>query len=267
MLGAVNVDGTAIGIMADRLSGATVSQKYRDAIRRKNLVLISAYHPDAGFNIGNAMGRNKLVYCLSEAAIAVQSGTSGGTWSGALENLDKQWVPLLVVRTQTKSEGTSELVRRGGQWISEGSVDREICRLFASEESDSSELGTMPSGCSNQASEIQGGERKSTSGKNRADLKAHAWNPRANDLTRTCDGVSPITLYEAFCSNLATLLADGSRQTDELAQELGLVRSQLNMWLKRACEDGMIVKRKGPVRYELNHGTQGHQVPLFQEEK
>ena len=34
-----------------------------------NLVLISPFYPDAGFNVGNAMQRNKYIYCLSDAAM------------------------------------------------------------------------------------------------------------------------------------------------------------------------------------------------------
>jgi DNA processing protein len=54
------------------------------------LVLVSPYDPGAGFNVGNAMQRNKLIYALADAALVVNSDfEKGGTWTGAVEQLDK----------------------------------------------------------------------------------------------------------------------------------------------------------------------------------
>ena len=96
MLGTLEVEGTVIGVLADSLLRAAVSQKYRQAIRQRNLVLVSPFNPEAGFSAGNAMARNKYIYCMSDAAVVVESGKSGGTWNGATENLKKRWVPLWV---------------------------------------------------------------------------------------------------------------------------------------------------------------------------
>ena len=41
----------------------------------------------------------------------------GGTWNGAVENLDADWVPLWVRRTDSSRSGNSELVRRGARWL------------------------------------------------------------------------------------------------------------------------------------------------------
>lgn len=41
-----------------------------------NLVLMSPFNPEAGFDVGNAMARNKYVYCLADAAVVVHSGTN-----------------------------------------------------------------------------------------------------------------------------------------------------------------------------------------------
>jgi predicted Rossmann fold nucleotide-binding protein DprA/Smf involved in DNA uptake len=110
MLGALEAEGTVIGVLADSLLRACTSAKYRKYLLANNLVLISTFYPEAGFNAGNAMQRNKYIYCLSDAAIAVQSGTKGGTWSGAMENLKKQWVPLWVKRTADTLAGNSAIV-------------------------------------------------------------------------------------------------------------------------------------------------------------
>ena len=54
------------------------------------LALVSPYDPAAGFNVGHAMGRNKLIYALADAALVVSSDyQKGGTWTGAVEQLKR----------------------------------------------------------------------------------------------------------------------------------------------------------------------------------
>ncbi|UYM15468.1 DNA-processing protein DprA [Endozoicomonas euniceicola] len=114
MLAALNAEGTAIGILADSLLKAALAGKWRRHLQKDNLVLISTYYPEAGFNAGNAMGRNKYIYCLSDHALVVRSDKDkGGTWSGAKENLNKGWVPLLVKPSEV--DGNSALLQMGGQ--------------------------------------------------------------------------------------------------------------------------------------------------------
>lgn len=50
---------------------------------------LSPYYPDAKFNAGNAMGRNKYIYVLAKSSVVIHSGLKGGTWEGAKENLKK----------------------------------------------------------------------------------------------------------------------------------------------------------------------------------
>ena len=87
-------NGFALGVVADSLIKKASSKLYRNHIINKQLTLISPYNPEAGFNVGNAMGRNKLIYVLSQATIIVKSATTGGTWEGAKENIKNKWVPL-----------------------------------------------------------------------------------------------------------------------------------------------------------------------------
>jgi predicted Rossmann fold nucleotide-binding protein DprA/Smf involved in DNA uptake len=75
--------------------------------------MLSPFYPEAGFSAGSAMARNKYIYCLADAAVVVHSGTSGGTWNGALENLEKQWVPTWVKRTGDQAAGNAAIQKRG----------------------------------------------------------------------------------------------------------------------------------------------------------
>jgi len=100
MLGALQNEGTVIGVLANDLLRVSTSAKYRKSLMNNDLVLISAAYPEAGFNVGNAMGRNKYIYCLSNTGVVVSSiYNSGGTWAGAIENLKHEWVPLWVKAT------------------------------------------------------------------------------------------------------------------------------------------------------------------------
>jgi predicted Rossmann fold nucleotide-binding protein DprA/Smf involved in DNA uptake len=61
------------------------------------------------------MGRNKLIYTLADYGIVVASSANkGGTWSGAMENLKNEWVPLFVVTYDDMPEGNQLLLERGG---------------------------------------------------------------------------------------------------------------------------------------------------------
>ena len=57
MMGALDNEGTAIGVMADSFIKATTSAKYRKKIMSGDLVLITPFNPEAGFTVGNAMAR------------------------------------------------------------------------------------------------------------------------------------------------------------------------------------------------------------------
>ena len=115
MVAATNGGGTAVGVVAGRLEQMSREQAFRPLVERRRLALVSKVVPSAGFNVGNAMDRNALIYCLAERALVVQTSLkSGGTWDGAQKNLRQEWVPLYVRAGPDAPEGNQELVRRGG---------------------------------------------------------------------------------------------------------------------------------------------------------
>lgn len=130
MLGALESEGTAVGVLADSLLRACLSGKYRSHLSANNLVLISPFHPEAGFHAGNAMQRNKYIYCLSDAALVVHSGVKRGTWNGVTENLNRGWIPLWVKPTADVAAGNTGLVNQGGHWVAEKVSDVNIGELF-----------------------------------------------------------------------------------------------------------------------------------------
>lgn len=114
MLGCIDAGGRAAGILADSLLRAITSTKYRDALATDRIVLITPFNPEASFNVGNAMARNKYIYCCADAALIVASGkNSGGTWRGAVEALRAGWVPVWVRTGPQSPDGNAALVRKG----------------------------------------------------------------------------------------------------------------------------------------------------------
>lgn len=141
MQGAIQEGGPAIGILSEGLLKAATSSQWRQGLMSGGLVLVSPYFPEASFNIGNAMGRNKYIYCLADAALVVHSGSSGGTKTGAEENLKRGWVPLWVKPTQDAEAGNQALVDAGGAWCDENIEQLDIGSLLVLPEASSSGQG------------------------------------------------------------------------------------------------------------------------------
>lgn len=124
MSGALTAEGTVVGVLADGLLRAATSRRYRDHLIGNDLTLVSPFNPEAGFDVGNAMARNRHIYCLADAAIVVASSREkGGTWNGAVENLRRNWVPLWVKPQSMEASGNGDLVRHGGRWLPPGQLE------------------------------------------------------------------------------------------------------------------------------------------------
>lgn len=102
--------GTVVGVLADSLLKESGKKPYRDAIREGRMCLMSEVHPEAKFDVGNAMARNRLAYACADAALVVECDPNrGGTWAGALEAL-KEGKTVYVLKG---AKAERELVERG----------------------------------------------------------------------------------------------------------------------------------------------------------
>lgn len=235
MLGALENDGKSIGVLADGLFQKSISLSYRKYITDGTLVFISAYYPDAGFNVGNAMGRNKYIYCLSEAAIVVHSGLKGGTWTGALENLKKKWIPLYVKKNDDRESGNSILIKNGGIAIDDNIalpslIDNIIRRKeFAVQDFRISSVHEPQTVIQTNTKEL---------------TLIHS-----NEEIVTM--IAEKNFYEFFIIKLTELLKVNELKLKELKESLDINSTQLIEWLKRAEANGIIKKISKPVRYRL----------------
>ncbi len=135
MMGAIHQGGAVVGVMAESLLKAATSAKWRKGLMQGNTALVSSNYPEASFSAGNAMARNKYIYCLSDAALVVHSGKKGGTLNGAQENLKKGWVPLWVKPTDDNNAANAELINTGGQQCSGGAACLSIAELISAKSS------------------------------------------------------------------------------------------------------------------------------------
>lgn len=126
MKGALESGGNAVGILAEDLEKVSINREERNFILDGKLVLISAYDPASRFNVGHAMQRNKLIYALADTSLVVNSDINkGGTWAGAIEQLNKfKFTPLFVRVTGEASSGLEALRKNGAlPWPEPNSVD------------------------------------------------------------------------------------------------------------------------------------------------
>lgn len=88
--------GFAIAYLSDSMLRKLRKADTLRAVQAGKLLLLSVVKPDAGFNTGVAMMRNRYIYAQSEATIVVKADyNKGGTWNGAMENLSHRWaLPL-----------------------------------------------------------------------------------------------------------------------------------------------------------------------------
>jgi predicted Rossmann fold nucleotide-binding protein DprA/Smf involved in DNA uptake len=283
MQGSTEAGGYTIGVLANDLLKASVNRQNRLGLQEGRLVLVSPFYPEAGFNAGNAMGRNKYIYALSDRALVIDSALgSGGTWEGALEVLAQQWVPLYV-RTPGNGQGNAALVDKGGiaftfvpgqgeslhdyfertapsiNKVSEPAPPQQSLLSMGADSNDGSVSPVVVPSSGNEMSlpepVVEAPQLPSGVLGEAANEASAAVEPAVEVKTETRVPVSadsiPATLdmYEDFLTKLALALQGGPLSEDDVVERLVLEKGQAKAWLKRAVELGQVEKLKKPVRY------------------
>lgn len=266
MSGALRNEGTAVGVMADSLLRTAASARYRKHLLSGDLALITPFNPEAGFNVGNAMSRNRYIYCLADAAVVVSSTTDkGGTWNGALENLKGAWVPLWVKRAANAESGNSALAERGAHWVPDGLTSLEHLLRTHAGTSEDARAGPpqLASGAGWQAarelgtefSETPGPESETVTTPSKTEL---AHEPVVGDTPDRFD----MDFYALFLNRLRDITITGPMKAEDIALRLKLQKSQVDAWLKQGVSGGEVKKLTRPVRYQSAAGA-SQQESLF----
>ncbi len=259
MLGALQSEGTAVGVLADSLLRSATSSAYRKHLMANDLVLISPFSPEAGFNVGNAMARNKYIYCLADAAIVVScTREKGGTWAGAIEDLKAGWVPLWVKRSSERSSGNEDLVQQGAQYLPAPPLQLKDLNSATGLRQAASDIPLLthdaepsharePEECVASSVRVEQ-EIVNADDATRTDIMASDQHAGSAIGTQAQPSKS---LYDTFLESLIAATKDRPLSADELAQELELTKQQVAAWLKRAVADNSVTKKGRPVRYQV----------------
>ena len=110
---ALNCGGSAIAYLSDSMLRKLRKASVLQAVQQGKLLLLSVVKPDAGFNTGVAMMRNRYIYAQSEATLVVKADyNKGGTWNGAVENLKSRWA-LPLCWSHLSYPGNKALIEKG----------------------------------------------------------------------------------------------------------------------------------------------------------
>ncbi|EPV9210293.1 DNA-processing protein DprA, partial [Shigella sonnei] len=223
MASALEAGGTAVGVLADSLLKTSTLVKWREGLIAGNLVLISPFYPEVRFTVGNAMARNKYIYCLAESAMVVRAGMTGGTITGAMEALKHQWLPVQVKPNQDMQSANSRLVENGASWSAEQAENVTI------------RLPDVPGLMYDRALR---------------NAQPELFSLHEDDANyAVMPAYTPVDFYQLFVAELA-ILAKESISIERLASCTGLTIEQISVWLNRAEEEGRVI-RLGEGHYQF----------------
>ncbi|MCG2419365.1 DNA-processing protein DprA [Aequorivita sp. F47161] len=249
----LQLNGYALGVLADSLIKKSSSNIYRKFIIDNKLTLISPYNPEAGFNVGNAMGRNKLIYVISQATVIVKSDTKGGTWEGANENLKNSWVPTWVaVSNDGKNKGNAQIVKLGGKWLSKD-FRFDIKKLVDSKTMPSPKQESLFAYIENESDSNLVKENK---------IKLEILKTSKQSKNRVVElNYNEASLFDFFVIRLWQNFSGKNIDRKEIIEAFNLTPKQVDVWLKKGVEEGYIIKISKPVHYILNPDIQLKLVP------
>lgn len=274
ILSTLEHEGTSIGVLAKDLLRSALSGKYRKHILSGDLALISPFNPEAGFNVGNAMARNKYIYCLSDAAIVVNTTLDkGGTWTGAIEDLKSKWVPLWVQPKEYENTGNMGLVEKGAKWLPKDLSSLED--LIKGEKAQVPEIDFYELFLTKLVPLIRKNPKFKYEIKNRLGvhenqlgiwlkqgveaalikkkqkyelLPANLFNPTIDFKAYSAD--PNLDFYTLFCHKFDQITIDQPLSKKEIIDQLHLCSPQVDNWLKQGVENGQFEKLYKPVRYK-----------------
>lgn len=260
MGGALQNGGIVIGVMADGLGRAALAKANREALQDGKLVLISAYDPSAGFNVGHAMQRNKAIYALADAGLVVTSDfNKGGTWAGAIEQLERlHFAPVFVRNGADCGQGNAALMQHGGKMWPEPSNGQELvdamARVFSekSNEGGGKQLGLLVGD----------------------DMPVYSIAAEMEKKAPLKEVADPVNAADRLMDAVTTILLDLLREPkklDELVEILKVSKTQASAWLKKLVENGKVEKLSKPVRYQVANGSDHFNLeiknPIINEDK
>jgi predicted Rossmann fold nucleotide-binding protein DprA/Smf involved in DNA uptake len=236
MQGASKAGGEVIGVLADGLLASVRRSEQRVGIEEGRLVLVSPYQPEAGFEVGHAMARNRYIYALADHALVVHSELNkGGTWAGAVENLKNGWVPVFARRVP-EAVGNEALIKAGARAFEYVPEEHQDLRRYLEKGVVTARVDRAPEG---PKMEVPVAKEASTD-------YGHA---PASDTAP--DSPIGLDLYSEFLRRLPVVTKGRAVTQSEIAKALGLQPSQAKTWAARAEEEGVLERKGRQKKYRL----------------
>ncbi len=240
--GALTAGGSAVIVLPGKMEDAVMSRDNRDALMNDCLVLISPCDPRAKWSVWQAMERNKLIYGLSDAALVIESSyDQGGTWAGAVEQLDKlHLVPVYTRAVGPCSIGLAELCGKGAlEWPEPETAD-DLRAVLASQHITPAAAPTNQTALPLAVSEVV--ETPDN------DVERGALSVCVEEHPRASAVIPSDELLTAADRLLAQI--DKPITESEAAEHLNVRKVQARDWLKQLEQAGKYQRRSKPIRYE-----------------
>lgn len=247
---AINSNGIAISFIADSLESRIKKKEIRKKVEEKKLLLFTAVNPKSGFTVANAMNRNKYIYALSDGAFVISSDyNKGGTWAGALENINNGWVKTFV-RLKKELKGNEELIKKGALAI--GNIEElSIIDILRSNHNNSNEeikqldLFTVRNNL-NKTIVADNDKELNTIVEKSCQAKNHI---EVNNTDTIIEEIEEKFDLYTYVLPLILKILEKERNIDEISKITNVNKKQISEWINRAIEEGAVKKYNKPVRY------------------
>lgn len=117
-LTALEQGGNTIIVIAEGIEIFKLRQEIKRIATPDNILIISEFPPNAKWNVGYAMQRNKTILALSDALLIVEPRTEGGTYDAGQQAI-KYDIPLFIAEYETispsKESGSSYFLQNGAK--------------------------------------------------------------------------------------------------------------------------------------------------------
>lgn len=241
--------GSYVSFLSDSLENKIKNKEFRKKIESGRVLLMTSSKPDAGFQVGLAMNRNKYIYASSKATFIVTSDyNKGGTWTGATENMRHSWTKTFI-KQDIESKGVQELIKLGAYPI-ESLEGVDLISLINSNVKDNKNkeesfeqinLDTLLK-IKNESDSYKETEFEKVDifSNNEDDNLKHTSTKGKENMN--------FDLYYHVIDVILEVLKE-EKNLDELSEILIVKKSQAGDWIKRGIEDKKIKKLSRPVRY------------------
>jgi predicted Rossmann fold nucleotide-binding protein DprA/Smf involved in DNA uptake len=242
--GALQSRGEAVAVMGDSMERAAVARENLEPLMDHRLLLVSPYDPAAGFNVGNAMQRNKVIYALADAGLVVTSDfEKGGTWAGAIEQLERfHFVPVFVRNGNNAGRGNAALIHHGGRPWPNPENGAELGQMLAAavesvaaepkQEALSFALREQPVAYTSPVKPVE---------------PAHVVGEEPKVISSPAED-----LFKTVCEILRRELVAGHTEA-EIVSLLGVTKLQTKEWLAKLTKEGTVekIKKTKPVQFRV----------------